>query len=122
MRVRVHYNLHRKDFSVVDPATRRVIANVSDITLLGVTFHVSEKSRQQVVRSKRRSVHAYALGTLAGGDYSNGDMVPVTYNPYRCGHFHVVGHTNKPIQRADVAVFRHRYCWIPNTVTVCRGN
>ena len=113
MRVRVHFNLHRKDFSVVDPATRRVIANVPDITLQDVTFKVSEKGRQRVLKAKVRSVHAYALGAAYHGPRLDiADLVQCTYNPYRAGHFHIVGHPNKPIWQAKVAVFRHHYCWI----------
>ncbi len=112
MRVRVHFNLHRKDFSVINPSTGRVIGNVGFIALAGVEFRVSEHARQKVLRSKVRSVHAYAVGTMCCGPGTLDGLTAVTYNPYRAGHFHIKDHPDQPIRKADVVVFSSGYCWI----------
>jgi hypothetical protein len=111
MRVRVHFNLHRKDFSVVDPRTGRVLHNTQWITLRNVEFRVSEKGRQRVIQKKIRSVHAYAIGTLCLLEGTE-RKTQVTYNPYRCGAFHVRDHPDQPVWKADVATFNGGYCWI----------
>ncbi len=113
MKVRVHFNLHRKDFSVVDPLTGRVIRNTASINLRNVEFRVSEKARQKVISSGRRSVHAYAIGhtTEYFSEHRRLDT-PVTYNPYRCGWFHVKGFPDQPVWNAEAVTFSGGYCWI----------
>lgn len=115
MKVRVHFNLHRKDFSVVDPETRRVLYNTPAITLRDVEFRVSEKGRQRVIDRNVRSVHAYALGIVCVGPRNLEGLTPCTYNPYRIGHFHPVGYPEQAVWSARLAVFRGAICWIkPN--------
>ena len=112
MRVRVHFNLHRHDFSVVNPKTRRVICNVPTITLRDVEFRVSEAGRQRTLGSRRRQVHAYAIGlveTLDPQDVSH--LTAITYNPYRAAHFHVQGHPEEAVRHAPRVTFADAYCY-----------
>jgi hypothetical protein len=109
MRVRVHFNLHRRDFSVIDPSTGRVIRNTDTITLRDVEFRVSEKGRQRVIRTRCRMVHAYAIGTITEHQPLK---TACTYNPYRAGHFHRRGYPDQPVWTADVVTFSGGYCWI----------
>lgn len=89
MRVRVHRNLHRGDWSVkqyVDIGGTnawRVRDHVERITLLQPTFHVSEAGRQRVLRDKRKNVHAYVEGIVAPNGYAAiANLVRASYNPY----------------------------------------
>lgn len=89
MRVRVHRNVHRGDWSVktyVDIGGRnawRVTDHVDRICLLEPTFHVSEAGRQRVLRERKKNVHAYVAGIVAPNSYAAlANLVRASYNPY----------------------------------------
>lgn len=113
--VRVHLNLHRGDFSISDPKTGRVMASCDDVTLSGVTFQVSETTRQRVIAKQRRRVHAWAKGTLVAVDSKptiEGHPV-VTYNPYRAPTF--TKGNGSPVHAAEMVAFTDRkgYLMLP---------
>jgi hypothetical protein len=111
-KVRVHYNLHKGNFSVVDPKTQRVIANVATVTLRDVEFRVSEAGRQRTIRNKRRKVHAYAIGYLVTTEAQDTTRLKcVTYNPYRAGCFHVQGDVSAEVWEAERVTFADAYCY-----------
>lgn len=112
-RVRIHVNLHREDFSVVDPKTGRVVANVADAVMADVTFRVQEGGRQRVLKTRCRSVHAYAIGTLVATNTQPelAGLRRVSYNPYRSAHFDT--EDGQSITEASTATFANRACWIP---------
>lgn len=87
MQVRVYYNLHRHTFSIQHktPKGWRVRAYADEVMLKDVTFTVSEKGRQRVIREGRKNVHAYVVGTLV--DTLPECEVDVTYNPYKYSSF-----------------------------------
>jgi hypothetical protein len=66
-KVRVHKNLRRGDWSVTIQG--KLVANVPEITLSGVTFYICESMRQRVIERNRRKVHAWAIGIIS-------DVVP----------------------------------------------
>jgi hypothetical protein len=112
-RVRVHFNLHRGDYSIVDPRTGRVVANVETVTLRDVTFRVGEKTRLRTVATRSRSVHAYAVGIVEHVEHVDvSTFARVTYNPYRRGAFYDVA-TGADVWRADVVTFAGAYCYVP---------
>jgi hypothetical protein len=100
LRVRVHKNLHRGDWSVTQKG--RVIAHLPELVLADVTFRVSEATRQRVLRKRQRAVHAWAEGTVV--DAAPDCSVSVTYNPYRCASF-TIRHDDSPIHRAAFCHF-----------------
>jgi hypothetical protein len=91
--VRVYFNLHRKCFSVQARNASGgwvVIAHVNDITLTGVTPHVSQSGRARVKRENRKNVHALVTGNVVKAEFApdfdtQGDKV--TYNPYKLTGF-----------------------------------
>lgn len=101
--MQVYFNLHKKSWSVRDPRTGRVINKGQTqclVVLRDVTFKVSEAGRQRVIREKRKNVHAFACGDPVGfgsdpafnapGAVARllaSATVPVSYNPYKAGHF-----------------------------------
>jgi hypothetical protein len=103
MKVRVHFNLHTHLWSVVSLERGtdygRVIAHESQLTLSDCTFKVSESTRQRTLKMKKRTVHAYVVGTWQRGAGKNLTAATVqscgaqrvTYNPFRAGHFHIAG-------------------------------
>lgn len=105
--VRVYRNLRNHKLSIqryMPHVGWRVWTHADAVTLDGVTFKVSEASRQRVVRTKRKTVHAYVYGTLSNADvtaFSHG--VPVTYNPYKYSSF-VTMPSETPITTAYAAV------------------
>ena len=84
-KVRVYFNLHRKQLSVQEktPKGWRVWLHASKVTLENVTFKVSEAGRQRVLRERKKNVHAFVEGDLVllGGSKIQ-PRVLVSYNPY----------------------------------------
>ena len=112
MRVRVHYNLHRGDFSVIDPRIGRVVANVSEITLTDATFRVQPGGLRTMRERKQRAVCAYAIGYVAEVEGSR-DLTGydrVTFNPWRADTFTRDG---APVHAAPQVTFRDRAGWTP---------
>ena len=95
--VRVYKNLHNGLFSVQHKG--RVIAHVSHITLVGVTFSVQPAGRAKVLATKCKQVHAFVNGTVSyGGCGSYAERV--SYNPYRAETF--TNATAQPVTAANV--------------------
>lgn len=92
--VEVYWNLHKHLFSVRDLSTRRVIAHVTNLQLLDVTFRVSESGRQKVLREKRKNVHAFLRGVVSPDELHlrgpREGYAEVSYNPYKAGFFYEV--------------------------------
>lgn len=111
--VRVHVNLHRGDFTITDPKTRKRIGSADDITLTGVTFKVSEARRQAVIRQGQREVHAWAIGTVVAINTAPDvdALRAVTYNPHRAPLFHFADGSGD-VTAADRVTFRHRRCYV----------
>jgi hypothetical protein len=92
MKVRIYYNLHRKQLSVQSKTAKgwRVVNHASRVTLENVRFKVSEAGRQRVLRERKKNVHAFIEGDLVldgGGDPIAADTL-VSYNPYLRGSFY----------------------------------
>lgn len=99
-RVFVYRNLHKKCYSVKCMKTKKVIAHVDSIELIGAVFKVSESGRQRVLREKRKNVHAGVVGIWSNTGSICTDSV--TYNPYRFNSF-VYKNNELPIYSAWVA-------------------
>jgi hypothetical protein len=89
----IYFNLHKRGWSIKNPQTG-LVENKQDlktfVLLKGVTFKVNERARQRVIAEKRKNVHAFACGEIAGFEPSLeflDAVTPVTYNPYKAGHF-----------------------------------
>lgn len=105
MKVKVHRNLNAKCLSITATEGEfkgRVIAHCQAVRLLDVTFKVSETSRQRIIRTGVKDVHAYAVGYLLECDTPvlrypqplNHTAIEcdferrVTYNPFKLPYFH----------------------------------
>ena len=106
-KVRVYYNLHRKQLSVQSKTDKgwRVWLHANKVTLEDVEFKVSEAGRQRVLREKKKNVHAFIEGYLVlDGIEKIEPRVLVSYNPYLpIGKFHE-RKTNKVVDKAKFAV------------------
>jgi hypothetical protein len=97
--IRVHWNLHKHCYSVVDIKTGRVVEHtVGPIYLEKVRFVAQPAGRARVLREKRKNVHAYVRGSrldgmpasapAVGGTWpSSVPPMPIHYNPYTAGHW-----------------------------------
>jgi hypothetical protein len=88
-RCSVHYNLRRGDYVLAAKPKGKVDGYAPAVLLRGVTFKVSEASRQACIRAGQRQVHAWALGTLVATltatdapDPRSG-AIRCTFNPFR---------------------------------------
>ena len=88
--VKVYKNLHNGMFSVQQDG--KVVAHVSTIDLVDVTFKVSEAGRQRVLTERKKNVHAFVVGLVVDVNaVTTADTqcrgVRVSYNPYKSGKF-----------------------------------
>ena len=98
-RADVYFNLHRgvwscksRDSGLVEQHARVVVS------LMPGSMVVRESGRQRVLKEKRKNVHAFARLTSGAvcdnvadwAEYaaSQESFIPVSYNPYRAGHFY----------------------------------
>lgn len=88
MKVRAYFNFHKKMYSIQKRTDKgwRVIDHVPYLTLENVSFHVSQKGRERVLREKRKNVHAYVRGDLR--EYGPTIRQPFRYNPYEAKYFY----------------------------------
>ena len=85
--VRVYRNLNNGKMSVQQNG--KVVCYADSVLLKNASFKVSESSRQRVLNTKQRNVHAYAIGELiAFNTAANFDGQDISYNPYYAGFFY----------------------------------
>lgn len=86
--VEIYRNLNKPGitYSVRDAKTGLVLGHASSLLLSRCKFIVNQRGRDKVVRTKRKSVHAWISGSFcvihAGDDKYFGNGTMVSYNPY----------------------------------------
>lgn len=101
----VYFNVRRRDFSLRDLATGRVARRSRVVVLRDVTFKVSEPSRQRVLDTGVKNVHAGAVGRTAAR-LRKGEaigLVPVRYCPTESGDFRRLD-TGEPVKTTSLLV------------------
>lgn len=109
MKVFVYFNLHKKCWSVKALEGERkglVIAHANELALEHCQFKVSEAGRQRVLAERRKDVHAGVVGYVSEGFDPGLCTNPISYNPYKAGHFY-----NKV---TDEPVFHASKVWLIN--------
>src|SRR5690606_22096230 len=107
-RVKVYRNLNKPEFFSImaadGPAAGRVLGYAKAVEIANVTFRISQKSRERLLRDKRRNVHAFAVGTLVSvADELPADSLSwarITYQPYTQGFFFDRNQPQQPVQGA----------------------
>ncbi len=99
--VRLYRNLTKKGIWYSLIQNGKTVAHTSAICLKNCTFKVNEKTRQRVLRNKRKEFHAYIEGMYTesgmGRTASRNDLPAViTYNPYTHIGFTCKNLTTKP--------------------------
>lgn len=89
--VEVYRNLHKKCYSIKQNG--KVVAHATKILLKNCTFVVHQRGREQVVRTKRKMVHAWVKGYIVDttmginvyDSWKGKNILPakIKYNPYR---------------------------------------
>ena len=110
MKVQVYRNLNNGLISIQDLSTGLVLGHADAIDLQRATFIVREAGRQQVIKEKRKNVHAFVRGKVISiqnfqpykgrslrvnrlsdlQDLQVSNMwttTKVSYNPYKAPHF-----------------------------------
>lgn len=104
MKVDVYFNLRKKVLSVRHKG--KVIHHSKYVKIINPVFVVSEAGRQRVLREKRKNVHAFVRGELAGLENNPKDSADnfqiITYNPYKYSSF-VTDSSKSPVHKASVA-------------------
>lgn len=133
MRVFMYWNLHKHCWSLKamnGPMKGRVVAHAAAVELADCDFKVSEAGRQRVIREQRKNVHAGVVGdlltfqpafpevpdslrrihnvSLSWPAVDDAEGVPVTYNPYRVGHFESADLIRTPMTKAPRVVAKGR--------------
>lgn len=86
-KVKVYRNLNNGLLSIVDTSTDLVLGYCEAIQLFNVTFKVSQKGRERVLKEKRKNVHAYVLGYVEDTVNGFNATSEATYNPYKYESF-----------------------------------
>ena len=95
MRVRVYRNLNKPEFysilAMEGEDKGKVIGYARSVLLENCQLVASEKSRQRVLREKRKNVHAFCQGIIVDASEMvqtlDGTECAITYNPYKMGSF-----------------------------------
>jgi len=97
----VYWNLHKDLYSVRYKG--KVILLLNKIVLENVEFKVSKKSRQRVIKQKRKNVHAFVVAEKILVDCLLPEEVgfKVRYNPYKYSSF--VDSEENPVYKAKLA-------------------
>jgi len=113
MKVFVYYHSRRKCWSVKSlegPTKGKVIAHKEEVILKDITFKVSEVSRQKVIKTKRKNVHAGLQGTWVERESKNCN-VKVVYNPYKYDSFIDLSSQQK-IFKAEEAILKNKQVYV----------
>ncbi|MED0756870.1 hypothetical protein P4S93_09030 [Aneurinibacillus thermoaerophilus] len=116
--IKIYYNLHKECLSVVDKATKLVVAYTDEILVQNAVFKVSEKGRQRVLQEKRKNVHAYIEGNFAGivmPDETPSVLRKAYYNPYVTEQF-IDCETGETINQAPLVYCNGKQVWYMNTL------
>jgi hypothetical protein len=87
---KVYVNLNNHLLSVTQEINKSwlVVGHTANLVLRHPRFVVSEQSRQRVIQRQRKSVHAWALGTLISVDLPNlPPLAEICYDPYNQDSF-----------------------------------
>lgn len=85
--VEVYRNLHNGLISIRDVKTKHVLGHTVFVELQDVTFKVSRKGRERVLRERRKNVHAYIQGRYTAQTEPITGKKQATYNPYNYNCF-----------------------------------
>jgi hypothetical protein len=85
MRVRVHLNLHTKEWSVA--RNGKVIVTCGELVLSDARCIVSQSGRRRCLKQRVRNVHAWIEGNLIS-EVPAGRRMSISYNPYRAAYFY----------------------------------
>ena len=104
MKVKVYKNLTKDCLSVMDYKTRKVIRHCfgdhrkhgDHIRLENASFWVSQKTRDRVVREKKKYVHAFVIGDWIDNWTLKEEFEQVFYDPYKHNNFYVEGGKQNP--------------------------
>jgi hypothetical protein len=115
-KVFVHRNLNKPPYWTVKARRGEdaglVIGYDKTIHLTNVIFSVGEKSRQRVLASGQKNVHAGVIGSIDSTNPDTKGWIPVTYNPYKNRTFVRVDN-GEPIFRAKEAVLKNeKEVWV----------
>lgn len=116
-KVFVHRNLNKPPYWTIKARNGEdaglVIGYDKVVHLNNVIFSVGEKSRQRVLASGQKNVHAGVIGNIVdGGPTDPTGWIPVTYNPYKNKTF-VRMDNGEPIFKAkEVILMKEKEVWV----------
>lgn len=111
--IRIYRNLNNGTMSIQAKASGwKVVGHVTNAVVGGIKFKVRECARQQVIREKRKNVHAWGEGILLG-QFSESAVAPIAlgYCPYRDETF-VQRDTGIPILTCSHLVVRDNLVFV----------
>lgn len=113
-KVFVYFNLHKKNFSIKDMVTKRVVAHTDYVALSDCEFKVYESGRQRVLREKQKNVHAGIIGYYIQSELPTDSMSEVTYNPYLYDSFVLKDNPSMKLKMADLVILDNKKVFISN--------
>lgn len=86
MKVRVHWNLHKKCWSVHN--SNRLLFHITHLILKDCKMIVRPAGRERVLRENRKNVHAFIEGKISDFPNEHSLLKSLTYNPYKYPYFY----------------------------------
>lgn len=100
--IRVARNLHKKQYSLREG--KKVVGYATRLTLQNCTFEINESTRQRILRTRQKEVHAFVVGEPVEVQDMPEGVIQISYNPFRQGQFYRKD-SGQPISRASVIYF-----------------
>lgn len=99
--LQLYRNLTKKGVWYSIRQGNQVVAHTTAICLNSCTFHVSEATRQRILRNKKKEFHAYiegyCTGSVMGTTAKRNDLpAKIQYNPFKDTFFSCKNLTPKP--------------------------
>ena len=115
-KVFVHRNLNKPPYWTVKARHGEdaglVIGYDKSIHLTNVIFSVGEKSRQRVLASGQKNVHAGVIGNIDDNIPDTKGWIPVTYNPYENSTFVRVDNGEPIFKAKEVVLKNEKEVWV----------
>jgi hypothetical protein len=115
-KVFVHRNLNKPPYWTIKARNGEdaglVIGYDKTIHLTNVIFSVGEKSRQRVLASGQKNVHAGVIGNIDTSIPNTNGWIPVTYNPYKNRTFVRVDNGESVFRAKEAVLKNEKEVWV----------
>lgn len=114
-KVEVYRNLNVSGhYSVRDAKSKLVLGHAESVLLKNCRYVVSKKGRENVNKTKRRTVHAHVVGELISINIEQPETIQkiVYYNPYKTESFVLLSDIESVVECSNFCYAKGKYVYI----------